>query len=163
MAMGDLIQQEIEVQSNVLPSRYDWARTGIIYRLKNNIFVISSSIFISHLLFFISARMFIVGTLLGPAHHYYYIYLDKILPQVNLKTVAKKILCDQLFASPATIICFFYGMGILEKKTMKQSTIELKDKFKYVYMVCNMFTLQLWPLVSKYCFDLNVYLIQYCC
>lgn len=30
MAMGDLIQQEIEVQSKVLPSRYDWARAGTI-------------------------------------------------------------------------------------------------------------------------------------
>lgn len=29
MAMGDIIQQEIEYQSHVLPKRYDWARTGM--------------------------------------------------------------------------------------------------------------------------------------
>lgn len=79
--------------------------------------------------------MFIVGTLLGPMHHYYYIYLDKILPKTNLKTVAQKILSDQLIASPATIICFFYGMGILERKHFQESTEEIKKKIKYVYMV----------------------------
>lgn len=33
MAMGDLIQQEIEVQSKILPTRYDWARAGIILKI----------------------------------------------------------------------------------------------------------------------------------
>lgn len=80
--------------------------------------------------------MFIVGTVMGPLHHYYYIYLDKLLPQVNVKTVMKKIMGDQFFASPATIVCFFYGMGALEKKSFEQCTKELKEKFKYVYLVC---------------------------
>ncbi|XP_045446159.1 mpv17-like protein 2 isoform X2 [Melitaea cinxia] len=103
LGIGDLIQQEIEFQSHILPERYDWART---------------------------ARMFIVGTLMGPMHHYYYICLDKILPKTNLKTVAQKILSDQLIASPATIICFFYGMGILERKNFQESTEEIKKKIK---------------------------------
>lgn len=29
MAIGDLVQQEIEYRTNLLPRRYDWARTGI--------------------------------------------------------------------------------------------------------------------------------------
>lgn len=84
--------------------------------------------------------MFIVGTLMGPMHHYYYVYLDKIIPKVNLKTVFQKILCDQLFASPATILCFFYGMGILESKSFSDSTAEISQKFKYVYTVSNLLT-----------------------
>lgn len=79
--------------------------------------------------------MFLVGTAMGPLHHYYYIYLDKVMPNADFKTVAKKIACDQMFASPATIICFFYGMGILENKALKQSTSEIGQKFKYVYLV----------------------------
>lgn len=79
--------------------------------------------------------MFIVGTLMGPMHHYYYIYLDKVLPRADLKTVFKKIICDQLIASPATILCFFYGMGILESKTFSKSTAEIYEKFRYVYAV----------------------------
>lgn len=79
--------------------------------------------------------MFIVGTVMGPLHHYYYTYLDKMLPYANVKTVVKKIACDQLFASPATLLCFFYGMGFLEKKTFDQCTLEVKQKFIYVYMV----------------------------
>ena len=31
MALGDVIQQEIEYQSKVLPYRYDWMRTGVYF------------------------------------------------------------------------------------------------------------------------------------
>lgn len=86
---------------------------------------------------YISVRMLIVGSAIGPLHHYYYVYLDKLLPQVNLKIVAKKIFCDQFIASPLTIVAFFYGMGLLEKKTLVKSTEELNEKFKFVYMVTN--------------------------
>ncbi|XP_037302546.1 mpv17-like protein 2 [Manduca sexta] len=107
LAIGDLIQQEIEFQSKILPERYDWLR---------------------------AARVFIVGTLMGPMHHYYYIYLDKILPKANFKTVFTKILCDQAVVSPLTILCYFYGMGILENKSLEESKDELVKKFKYVYL-----------------------------
>lgn len=72
---------------------------------------------------------------MGPLHHFYYIYLDKILPNTDLKTVGKKILNDQLLASPATILCFFYGLGFLEGKKIKESTEEIRDKFGFVYLV----------------------------
>ncbi|XP_053602470.1 mpv17-like protein 2 [Plodia interpunctella] len=117
MSLGDLIQQEIEYEAKILPFRYDWARV---------------------------ARMFIVGTLMGPLHHFYYTQLDKIFPQCNLKTVAIKILCDQAFASPATIIFFFYGMGVLEEKSFSKSTEEIVQKFKYVYLGDCLF----WPPVQ---------------
>ncbi|XP_013187761.2 mpv17-like protein 2 [Amyelois transitella] len=117
MFLGDMIQQEIEYHAKIIPYRYDWARLG---------------------------RMFIVGTLVGPLHHFYYIQLDKILPQNNLKTVAMKIICDQVFASPATIVCFFYGMGVLERKSFAQSTEEIGQKFKYVYLGDWLF----WPPVQ---------------
>ncbi|CAG4937978.1 mpv17-like protein 2 [Colias croceus] len=117
MVLGDLIQQEIEFHGNLLPSRYDWART---------------------------ARMFIIGTCMGPLHHFYYIYLDKFLPHTDLKTVGKKILNDQLLASPATILCFFYGLGFLEGKKISESTEEIKEKMAYVYIGDCLF----WPPIQ---------------
>ncbi|VVC97250.1 unnamed protein product [Leptidea sinapis] len=116
MLIGDVVQQEIEVHANKL-KKYDWSRT---------------------------ARMFIVGCLMGPLHHYYYIYLDKVLPHTDIKTVVKKILNDQLLASPATILSFFYALGVLEGKTFKDSTQEIKEKFKYVYIGDCLF----WPPIQ---------------
>lgn len=79
--------------------------------------------------------MFIMGTLLGPMHHYYYMYLDKILPKATIKTVLQKIICDQLFASPGTIFLFFTGMDLMEGKNIEQTMTEIKRKFVFVYTV----------------------------
>lgn len=79
--------------------------------------------------------MFVVGVAMGPIHHVYYLQLDKILPRADIKTVTKKILCDQAIASPLTILCFFFAMGSLEKKTLSQVTSEIRKKFLYAYMV----------------------------
>lgn len=79
--------------------------------------------------------MLIVGGMLGPLHHYYYIKLDKLIPKVNLKTVLIKIAADQCVCAPLTILLFFYGMGVLENKTLKEISDEIKQKFKYVYLV----------------------------
>ncbi|XP_004931938.1 mpv17-like protein 2 [Bombyx mori] len=117
MAIGDLFQQEFEFQSKLLKERYDWAR---------------------------AVRMFIVGTVLGPMHHYYYIYLDKVLPKNDVKTIFKKILYDETIVSPLTIVCFFYIMGTLEKKSLEKCNEEITKKFKYVYLADCLF----WPPVQ---------------
>ena len=36
-----------------------------------------------------TGRMFLVGLSQGPPHHYWYIWLDKLLPKRNLRTVSK--------------------------------------------------------------------------
>lgn len=79
--------------------------------------------------------MLIVGTVLGPLHHYYYVYLDKFIPKVNFKTVMVKIGCDQAIVSPLTLVCFFYGMGFLERKSVDQCSDEIKKKFLNSYLV----------------------------
>ena len=62
--------------------------------------------------------MFLVGVAGGPPHHYWYRFLDRILPAKTRETVLKKILADQLVAAPAFAFIFFYGMGILQGKAM---------------------------------------------
>ncbi|XP_078472888.1 uncharacterized protein LOC144734524 isoform X3 [Lampetra planeri] len=52
--------------------------------------------------------MFSVGIVLGPILHLWYVYLDKFLPERTRKVVAKKILADQLIASPPLAALFFF-------------------------------------------------------
>ncbi|XP_047986287.1 mpv17-like protein 2 [Leguminivora glycinivorella] len=117
MLIGDLAQQEFEYRCHYIKERYDWAR---------------------------SARMLIVGAFMGPLHHWYYIYLDKVLPQADIRTVGKKIAADQLFASPATILLFFIGMGMLENKSIQETKDEIVYKFKYTYVGDCLF----WPPIQ---------------
>lgn len=72
---------------------------------------------------------------MGPAHHYYYLYLDKCLPKTTLKTVMTKIMWDQMFASPLTIMGFFFGLNLLEGKSTEQGIKEFREKFLFVYLV----------------------------
>lgn len=81
--------------------------------------------------------MFIVGLGLGPLHHYFYVWLGKVMPARNIATVTKKIMIDQFIISPICIAAFFYSMGVLEFKPIENCTSELKEKFTEVYMVCN--------------------------
>ncbi|KAJ2947071.1 hypothetical protein O0L34_g16417 [Tuta absoluta] len=106
MGIGDMIQQEYEYRTHQTHA-YDWQRIK---------------------------RMFLVGCFLGSLHHYYYLYLDILIPKTSLKTVIQKVAADQFFCAPLTIVLFFFGMGYLENKTLLQSKDELKQKFIYVYM-----------------------------
>ncbi|XP_058975737.1 mpv17-like protein 2 [Musca domestica] len=78
-------------------------------------------------------RMFIVGALQGPLHHYVYNWMDKVMPVANLRNVVKKILIDQLFMSPICIFIFFYSACYLERKTLAETNDELRDKFAFIY------------------------------
>lgn len=79
--------------------------------------------------------MFIVGAIGGPFQHYFYGWLDRIVPSVSPMNVAKKILLDQLIMSPVCIVAFFYPAGMLTGQSLSNCTAELKDKFLEVYMV----------------------------
>lgn len=79
--------------------------------------------------------MFLVGSLQGPMHHYFYGWLAKIMPQATVKNAVKKILWDQLVMSPACILVFFYPACLLEKKPFHEATQEIKKKFLTVYVV----------------------------
>lgn len=55
--------------------------------------------------------MFAVGTGMGPCMHYWYQWLDRLYPGQAIRTVTKKVLIDQLIASPAIWFGFFIGEG----------------------------------------------------
>lgn len=76
-----------------------------------------------------------VGFIEGPLHHFYYGYLDRFLPGMDGKTVFLKIILDQILASPLFISTFFYGMGLLEGKSLRECTKEVKRDIVTVYTV----------------------------
>lgn len=123
MGMGDALQQTIE-KAQKKKVGYDWKRM---------------------------AHMGAVGILMGPVVHLWYSRLDKVLPGNERRTVVKKVLADQLVASPAFLVLFFFGLGSLEGKVMKDSLQEFKQKFPVMYLV----ECLLWPPAQA----INFYLL----
>ncbi|GJQ85204.1 hypothetical protein Trydic_g13047 [Trypoxylus dichotomus] len=108
MLVGDLLQQEIEYQQNMLPRRYDWNRL---------------------------VQMTIVGLGYGPLHHYFYLGIHKLWPVPGIRSVAKKIMADQFVMSPTCIVYFFFAAGLLEKKSLLECKEELYAKALELYTV----------------------------
>jgi len=131
LAFGDMIQQRIEISYENEDS-FDWKR---------------------------SERMLIVGTVQGPPNHWWYCWLDRVLPGKSMSTVCKKIVADQLIASPLGSGSFFLGVGLLEGRTVPQCWDEYKSKFAMVYLMDWL----VWPpsQLINFLFVPNVYRVLY--
>ncbi|XP_030640809.1 mpv17-like protein 2 [Chanos chanos] len=105
LALGDVIQQSRDKRKDS-QKRHDWYRTG---------------------------RMFAVGCTMGPFLHYWYHWLDGVYVGQALKTVAKKVLIDQMVASPLFGAWYFIGMGVLEGHSVAKGCAEFRDKFWEFY------------------------------
>lgn len=60
----------------------------------------------------------------GPSGHYFYGFLDRLLPGTAMKTVFQKVGIDQIAWNPIFGIVFFTSLGLMEGK----STDQIKDK-----------------------------------
>ncbi|XP_020510974.1 mpv17-like protein 2 [Labrus bergylta] len=105
LALADVLQQSRETRKE--PGRVrNWKRTG---------------------------HMFLVGCSLGPMMHYWYGWLDRVYVGNALKTVGKKVMVDQLIASPTMALWYFVGMDVMEGHTLPEAWAEFKDKFWELY------------------------------
>ncbi|XP_069009415.1 mpv17-like protein 2 [Embiotoca jacksoni] len=107
LSLGDVLQQTRERYREPDKVR-DWKRTG---------------------------RMFVVGSTMGPLLHYWYIWLDRVYVGRAMNTLGKKVLVDQLVASPTLGMWYFLGMDLLEGRSLSEGWAEFRDKFWEFYKV----------------------------
>lgn len=105
LALGDYLQQCREIYKEPGKERC-WKRTG---------------------------SMFLVGCSLGPVMHYWYTWLDKLYIGKSMKVVGKKVLVDQIVASPTLGLWYFLGLSLTEGGTLSDGLEEFKDKFWAFY------------------------------
>lgn len=78
--------------------------------------------------------MSISGMTVGVFCHHWYLFLDKHVPGRSFKLVTKKVLLDQILASPIVILLFFATLGVLKRSTKEEVLVEVKDKAITLYM-----------------------------
>ncbi|XP_072041004.1 mpv17-like protein 2 isoform X2 [Amphiura filiformis] len=169
MALGDAIQQERERRAGLLKAasthagvvpyqngvvhmgtrpEWDWARTGKAASTHAGVVPYQNGVV--HMGtrpewdWARTGRMLTIGLLLGPLNHYWYLLLDRVLPGATGRIVAKKVLLDEIIASPIFTTSFFMGVGLLEGNTVGDSFAILRKKFLTVYMM----DLMVWPPVQ---------------
>lgn len=86
-------------------------------------------------------NMTLVGLFQGPFHHYFYHMLERYLPGKNVYCIFKKTLVDQAIASPVCLGIFFFGLGALEQKNLRDINGEVRLKLLDTWKVDCMF----WP------------------
>lgn len=68
----------------------------------------------------------------------------KLWPVTSFRTSVMKALVEQLTYGPAALICFFFGMSLLEGKSIEDAKKVVESKFLPTWKVCACF----WPVLQ---------------
>lgn len=132
MGLGDALQQNLAKWNSTggrHEHHYDWSRTGskhvrqrvaraacstlIVYPRCKKVFERECHLslrMILHRYSFLTGRMLTVGLVCGAPLHGWYKMLDWLLPGKSRMVILKKVLVDQVIASPTLILGFFIGI-----------------------------------------------------
>lgn len=78
-------------------------------------------------------HMGIAGTTVGIFSHYWYIFLERKLPQKSLPSVAKKIFLDQLIGTPLNIMTLLVTLHILHRKNYEEFKSDVRNRVWRLY------------------------------
>ncbi|GCB61334.1 hypothetical protein scyTo_0014319, partial [Scyliorhinus torazame] len=78
----------------------------------------------------------------GPLSHYFYHYLDKLIPSNVPYSQIKRLLLDRLMFAPAFLALFFVVVSLLEGKNLKS----LKDKMQTGYWTALKMNWKVWTI-----------------
>jgi protein Mpv17 len=84
----------------------------------------------------------VVGLSQGSMHHFFYLWMERIMPGKSKAAIIKKILLDQFIISPIFISHFLYTSYFLEGKKLKDIHDIIKQKFLKIYVA----DWAIWPL-----------------
>ncbi|CAG9808500.1 unnamed protein product [Chironomus riparius] len=115
-SVGDIIEQNLEIYRKEI-HKYDIIR---------------------------SRNMAASGLTVGVFCHFWYKVLDSRMPGRTFKMVMKKVLVDQMVASPIVIALFFVTLGLMKRESMNETMIEIREKFVRLYKA----EWVVWPLAQ---------------
>ncbi|XP_026572889.1 peroxisomal membrane protein 2 [Pseudonaja textilis] len=65
----------------------------------------------------------------GPLSHYFYLYLEQLIPSDTPFSLIKRLLVDRLVVSPAFLAIFFLVMNFLEGKDLSEFSKKVKSGY----------------------------------
>lgn len=82
-----------------------------------------------------NGKMFALGTALGPVTHFWYNYLDKILPGRTKYVLLRKICLDQCIGATLLTLTLIIGLHVLDEQKINPASVKeaLDDKFLTIY------------------------------
>lgn len=104
--LGDVIEQHYEILTDKQP-KWDVVRTR---------------------------NMCCSGASVGIVCHYWYKYLDRLVPGYTIRIVLKKIVLDQVIGSPLYISTFFLTLGCIEGASLSEIIEDAKGKALKLYV-----------------------------
>lgn len=101
-----------------------------------------------------SVRMVTVGTFVVAPLVFTWMFLaERMFPGRAIKTVAKKMITDQVVFAPMAISTFYFTTCMLERKSLQQFKEEWLVKFPITYKTGMMF----WPFIQAVNFSVVPY------
>ncbi|XP_055618559.1 mpv17-like protein [Toxorhynchites rutilus septentrionalis] len=94
-------------------------------------------------------RFFIYGGFIVAPSLYCWIRLASLMwPAQNLKSAIAKALTEQVSYTPMAMTFFYFGMSLMESKTVEESLAEVRAKVPPTYKVA----ICIWPLLQTFNF-----------